>query len=131
MSELVLADTDEAATLFLDAFENASKAAAMCAQAAEGMLGLLWDGFLMRPPQLEQAQRLAAANPSAGRQQDSCVAGAEQAASGASASAQAGVSLSCDCPGVVLLEYASQLLSDHTAIFGWIDLLSGLPVCAL
>lgn len=62
LSDLVmmLADTEEAVSMFMDTFENASKAAAMCAQAAEGILGLLFEGFLMRPHQLDQAQRLAA-----------------------------------------------------------------------
>lgn len=92
LSELVmmLADTEEAAAMFLDAFENASKAAAVCAQAAEGMLGLLWEGFLMRPNQLEQAHRLAAANPAGGPQQESSTAGSGQGTDGASAPAQTG-----------------------------------------
>ena len=96
LSELVLmlADTDEAATLFLDAFENASKAAAMCAQAAEGMLGLLWEGFLMRPHQLEQVQGLTATKSSAGRQQEPGTACGEGTA-GASTSTQTGTPPSC------------------------------------
>lgn len=53
---LTLSQTDEAAALYLEAFEHASKAAVLYAQACDTILQLTRRGFLMRPAQLEQAE---------------------------------------------------------------------------
>lgn len=53
---LTLSQTDEASALYLEAFEHASKAAVLYAQACDTILQLTRRGFLMRPAQLEQAE---------------------------------------------------------------------------
>lgn len=52
---LTLSQTDEAASLYLEAFEHASRAAVLYAQACDTILQLTRRGFLMRPAQLEDA----------------------------------------------------------------------------